>query len=86
MQILVPIAEPESFGRPKGYSTRDQFEVEVTDILLLAKAVVAGGVQKEVLQANMKLLAAMAKASNGDLEIPGIRVTKKLSVAGRRTR
>lgn len=86
MQVLVPIAEPESFGRSKGYSTRDQFEVEVTDILLLAKAVVAGGVQKEVLQANMKLLAAMAKASNGDLEIPGVRVTKKLSVAGRRTR
>jgi uncharacterized membrane protein YqiK len=86
MQVLVPIAEPESFGRPTGYSTRDQFEVEVTDILLLAKAVVAGGVQKEVLQANMKLLAAMAKASNGDLEIPGVRVTKKLSVAGRRTR
>jgi hypothetical protein len=86
MQVLVPVAESESFGRPKGYSTRDQFEVEVTDILLLAKAVVAGGVQKEVLQANMKLLAAMAKASNGDLEIPGVRVTKKLSVAGRRTR
>ena len=86
MEILVPIADEESFARPKGYSTRDQFEVEVTDILLLAKAVVAGRVQKEVLQANMKLLAAMAKASNGDLEIPGVRITKKLSVAGRRTR
>ena len=86
MQVLVPIAEPDSFARPKGYSTRDQFEVEVTDILLLAKAVIAGRVQKEVLQANMKLLAAMAKASNGDLEIPGVRIQKKLSVAGRRTR
>ena len=86
MQVLVPIAEPDSFARPKGYSTRDQFEVEVTDVLLLAKAVIAGRVQKEVLQANMKLLAAMAKASNGDLEIPGIRIQRKLSVAGRRTR
>ncbi len=86
MQVLVPIAKPDLFARPKGYSTRDQFEVEVTDILLLAKAVIAGHVQKEVLQANMKLLAAMAKASNGDLEIPGVRIQKKLSVAGRRTR
>jgi hypothetical protein len=86
MQLLVPIAEQDSFARPKGYSTRDQFEVEVIDILLLAQAVVAGRVQKEVLQGNIKLLAAMAKASNGDLEIPGVRITKKLSVTGRRTR
>lgn len=86
MQMLVPIAEPESFARPKGYSTRDQFEVEVADILLLAEAVVAGRVQKEVLQANIKLLAAMAKASNGDIEIPGVRIRKKLSVTGRRMR
>lgn len=84
MEILVPVAEPESFARPKGYSTRDQFEVEVFDVLLLANAVVSGGIQKEVLQANMKLLAAMAKASNGDLKIPGVRITKKLNVTGRK--
>ncbi len=86
MHVLVPSAEPDSFARPTGYSTREQFEVEVTDILLLAQAVVAGRVQKEVLQANLKLLAAMARASNGDLDIPGVRITKKLSVTGRRTR
>jgi hypothetical protein len=85
MEILVPVVETESFARPKGYSTRDQFEIEVTDILLLARAVVAGSIQKEVLQANTKLLAAMAKASNGDLQIPGVRITKKLSITGRRT-
>ena len=86
MHMLVPMAEPDSFARPKGYSTRDQFEVEVTDILLLAQAVVAGRVQKEVLQANLKLLAAMARASNGDLDIPGVRITKTMSVTGKRTR
>ena len=86
MEILVPVVETESFARPKGYSTRDQFEIEVTDILLLARAVVAGSIQKEVLQANTKLLAAMAKASNGDLEIPGVRITKKVSVTGRKAR
>ncbi|MBV8828436.1 MAG: hypothetical protein JO108_04335 [Acidobacteriaceae bacterium] len=86
MEILVPVVETESFARPKGYSTRDQFEVEVTDILLLAQAVVAGSMQKEVLQANTKLLAAMAKASNGDLEIPGVRISKKVSVTGRKAR
>ena len=86
MHRLVPMAEHDSFPGPKGYSTREQFEVEVTDILLLAQAVVAGRVQKEVLQANLKLLAAMARASNGDLEIPGVRITKTLSVTGRRTR
>ncbi len=84
MEILVPVVDTESFGRPKGYSTRDQFEIEVTDIFLLAKAVVAGSIQKEVLQANTKLLAAMAKASNRDLQIPGVRITKKLNVTGRR--
>lgn len=86
MEILVPVVETESFARPKGYSTRDQLEIEVTDILLLARAVVSGSIQKEVLQANTKLLAAMAKASNGDLQIPGVRITKKLNVTGRRTR
>ena len=86
MEILVPVVDTESFARPKGYSTRDQFEIEVTDILLLAQAVVAGGIQKEVLQANTKLLAAMAKASNGDLRIPGVRITKKVNVTGRKTR
>jgi hypothetical protein len=86
MEILVPVVETESFARPKGYSTRDQFEIEVTDILLLAQAVVAGSIQKEVLQANTKLLAAMAKASNGDLRIPGVRITKKVNVTGRKTR
>jgi hypothetical protein len=86
MEILVPVMETESFARPKGYSTRDQFEIEVTDILLLAQAVVAGSIQKEVLQANTKLLAAMAKASNGDLRIPGVRITKKVNVTGRKTR
>jgi len=58
----------------------------VTDILLLARAVVSGSIQKEVLQANTKLLAAMARASNGDLQIPGVRITKKLNVTGRRAR
>ncbi len=86
MEILVPVVETESFTRPKGYSTRDQFEIEVTDILLLARAVVAGSIQKEALQANTKLLAAMAKASNGDLQIPGVRITKKLNVTRRRMR
>jgi hypothetical protein len=86
MEMLVPVVETESFARPKGYSTRDQFEIEVTDILLLAQAVVAGSIQKEVLQANTKLLAAMAKASNGDLQIPGVRITKKVSVSGRKAK
>jgi hypothetical protein len=86
MEILVPVVETESFARPKGYSTRDQFEIEVTDILLLAQGVVAGSIQKEVLQANTKLLAAMAKASNGDLQIPGVRITKKVNVTGRRAK
>ncbi|HEY3453740.1 MAG TPA: hypothetical protein VGK64_04000 [Bryobacteraceae bacterium] len=86
MEILVPLVETESFARPKGYSTRDQFEIEVTDILELARAVVSSSIQKEVLQANTKLLAAMAKASNGDLQIPGVRITKKLNVTGRRAK
>lgn len=86
MELLVPVVETESFARPKGYSTRDQFEIEVTDILELARAVVSGSIQKEVLQANTKLLAAMAKASNGDLQIPGVRITKKVNVTGRRAK
>jgi len=28
----------------------------------------------------------MARASNGDLQIPGVRITKKLNVTGRRAR
>ncbi|MGH9437126.1 MAG: hypothetical protein ACRD22_04330 [Terriglobia bacterium] len=85
MPMPVPVAQqaPE-IERPKGFSTGDQFEVEVTDIQALARAVIEGRAPVEVLQPNLKVLGAMAKALKGNLQIPGVRITKSISVSGRK--
>ncbi|MGH9654453.1 MAG: hypothetical protein ACRD6B_13430 [Bryobacteraceae bacterium] len=85
MPMPVPVAQlaPE-MERPKGFSTGDQFDIEVTDIQALARAVIEGKAPVEVLQPNLKVLGAMAKALKGNLQIPGVRITKSISVSGRK--
>ncbi|MGH9640452.1 MAG: hypothetical protein ACRD3Y_10350, partial [Bryobacteraceae bacterium] len=85
MPMPVPVAEAApAMERPKGFSAGDQFEIEITDIKALARAVIEGKAPAEVLQPNLKVLAAMAKALKGNLQIPGVRITKSISVSGRR--
>lgn len=85
MPMPVPVAQPApEMERPKGFSTGDQFEVEVTDIQALARTVIQGKAPVEVLQPNLKVLGAMAKALKGNLQIPGVRITKSISVSGRK--
>lgn len=83
--IYVPIPEPAcAVERPKGYSTSDQFGVEVTDLKALAQAALDGKAPIEVLQPNIKMLTVMAKALKGNLQIPGVSVTRTTLVSGRR--
>jgi hypothetical protein len=87
MPISVPVAQPApAMERPQGFSTSDQFLVEVTDLKALAQAVLESKAPVEVLQPNLKVLSAMAKALKGNLQLPGVSITRNLSVSGRKTK
>ncbi len=85
MLVPVPQTNPE-LERPKGFSASDQFDVEVIDIKALAQAVLDGKAPLETIQGNAKVLAGMAKALNGNLQIPGVRIQRSISVSGRKAR
>ena len=87
MPISVPVAQPATaMEQPKGFSTSDQFQVEVTDLKALAQAVAESKAPVEVLQPNLKVLTAMAKALKGNLQLPGVSIIRNLSVSGRKTK
>jgi hypothetical protein len=87
MSMSVPVPAPvRVLERPKGFSTTDQFLVEVTDVKTLAQAVLDGKAPAEVIQANLKVLTGMAKALKGNLQLPGVSIIRKVSISGRRTR
>lgn len=68
----------------KGISTRENWTFEVTDKLALVKAVAAGQVSLEALDANPTYLRGRAKADKGTLNIPGVRVYDAGTTAVRR--
>ncbi len=87
MPVAIPVAQPATaIEQPKGFSTSDQFQVEVTDLKALAQAVLEGKAPIEVLQPNLKVLTAMAKTLKGNLHLPGVSITRNLSVSGRKTK
>jgi hypothetical protein len=87
MPVSVPVAQPARWiEQPKGFSASDQFQVEVTDFKALAHAVLEGKAPIQVLQPNLKVLTAMAKALKGNLQLPGVSITRNLSVSGRKSR
>jgi outer membrane murein-binding lipoprotein Lpp len=67
----------------KGISTRTNYSAEVTDLMALVKAVAAGQVPLVVLQPDMKVLNAQAKALKEHLTYPGVKVVASSSISAR---
>lgn len=87
MAVPVPVATPTAaVERPKGFTAADDFLVEVTDFEAFARDVVSGKGPLELLQPNLPLLKALTKASKGNLPLAGIKITRTLSVSGRKTK
>jgi len=61
------------------YYTRETWTAEVHDMFALAQAVVAGHAPVEWLKANTSKLSAAARRMKTALEVPGVRVTKKVT-------
>lgn len=66
-----------------GISTKTTYSAEVTDLMELVKAVAAGTVPLVVLQADMKVLNAQAKALKDHLKYPGVKVVSTSGIAAR---
>lgn len=87
ISMPVPVATPTpAVERPKGFTAADDFLVEVTDVAAFARDVVSGKGPLELLQPNLPLLKALTKASKGNLPLAGVKITRTLSVSGRKTK
>jgi hypothetical protein len=83
--LSVPLpASTVTAAQPKGISASEKFLVEVTDLKALARAVAGGQAPAEVIQPNLSVLKAMAKALKGNLHLPGVSIQRDLSISGRK--
>jgi hypothetical protein len=69
----------------KGIQTKEVVKAEVTDLMVLIKAVAAGEAPENLIQANMPAVNKMAQALGKSMKVPGIRVysDKVIAVGGR---
>jgi hypothetical protein len=72
MRVAAPMPD-----KPKGMTMSEVTEPECFDFLLLVKAVASGQAPIELLDLNTKKLREQCKAMGGNLNYPGVRVTKK---------
>jgi len=77
----VPVDIPEV----EGFQKRTLWDVEVTDLAALVKAVAEGKVPLEVLEPNLVVLRSLARASKTTLNIPGVKAVSKPIRAQRRS-
>ena len=82
--VAPPPAVSQEPPKIAGISTRTTYSAEVTDLMALVKAVAAGAVPLVVLQADMKVLNAQAKALKEHLVYPGVKVVSSSSIAARK--
>jgi hypothetical protein len=77
--VSEPVAPPPVVVRsnvPKGFGqfTRKTWKFEVTDMMALVKAVAAGQVPLNAIQANTVFLGNQARALNENMKFPGVKV------------
>lgn len=72
--VFTPPAILPAAPKAEGVSFRDQYRAEVTDLILLVKAVAAGEAPIGMLLPNLPMLNQMARALKEELRIPGVRV------------
>lgn len=71
--VYVPKTTPTGFGN----ATRRTWGAEVTDLMALVKAVAAGQVPIQAIEANSVFLNQQARALKSDLQYPGVRAVEK---------
>lgn len=83
--VAAPVASVavESATKLEGASLRETWSAEVTDLAALCKAVGAGKVGTEYVEANMTALNGVARATKGGVMIPGVKMVKKYATASR---
>lgn len=73
--IVLPKERPAS-----GLNTRETYIAELVDLMEVAKAVVAGKIPTQYIQANMPFANQQARALKADFRVPGFRVMKKTGI------
>ena len=77
-----PIQAPAP-QKVQGMSSSVQWGAEVEDLLALVKAVAAGDAPLNLINVDQSKLIAQVRALDGQVNYPGVRVTKKRTVAAR---
>lgn len=67
----------------KGVSVRPVWKAEVVDFMALVKAVAEGKAPPKLLLPNEKVLGELARSLQGDLDVPGVKVTESKGLAVR---
>lgn len=80
--VNAPIIAPD-IPKAAGTSKREIWSAEVTDLMVLVKAVAEGAAPISVLDANMKVLNGLAKSLRAELNIPGVKAVSKESMSVR---
>ena len=78
--IAVAIPAAPTYERAAGVSVAKTYRAEVVDIRKLAAAVGAGLWPVNLIEANQPALNAMARASKGSIQIPGVRFVEDATV------
>lgn len=79
-QDFTPVQQPKE-AMPTGVSTRKNWQVEITDLKALIKAVMEGHAPENFIIANEKAIKQWAKAVGDTQKIPGIKVYDKGTVS-----
>jgi len=67
-----------TFTKTKGFSSRENWSAEVTDIKALCRAVADGKTAENLVGANMPALNQMARAMKQAFNVPGVRAVKEI--------
>lgn len=76
--VAIPVAP--TYERAAGVSVAKTYRAEVVDVRKLAAAVGAGTWPTNLIEPNQPALNAMARASKGSIEIPGVRFVEDATV------
>jgi hypothetical protein len=80
--VVAPVVAA-NVDKAQGISTRQNWKAEVTDKMALVQAVAAGKLPISMLDVNMTSLNAIAKATKGEVEYPGVRFYPETVVSAR---
>lgn len=80
--VPTPVVQIET-PRVSGVSTRETYKAEVTDLMLLVKAVAAGTVPLGAIEASTTFLNGQARLQKTALQYPGVKVVVEQGISSR---